>query len=77
VKNKFVFKSRYRLLVGKLRNMFTVHHLWGRTLNKHHQECAVAYADDAYIKILVKGISAADFHRLLLSRCFYPALCKG
>jgi hypothetical protein len=42
--------------------MFTVHHLWGRTLNKHHQECAVAYADDAYIKILVKGISAADAH---------------
>jgi hypothetical protein len=41
--------------------MFTVHHLWGRTLNKHQQECAVAYADDAYIKILVKGISAADF----------------
>ena len=23
----------------------TVHHLWGRTLNKHHQEaCVVAYA---------------------------------
>ncbi len=57
MKNKFVFKSRYR----KLRNMFTVHNLWGRTFNKHHQECAVAYADDAYIKILVKGISAADF----------------
>jgi hypothetical protein len=29
----------------------TVHHLWGRTLNKHHQDaCAVAYADDSYIK---------------------------
>ena len=29
----------------------TVHHLWGRTLNKHHQDaCAVAYADDGYIK---------------------------
>ncbi len=28
-----------------------VHHLWGRTLNKHHQDaCAVAYADDGYIK---------------------------
>ncbi len=29
----------------------TVHHLWGRTLAKHHQDaCAVAYADDGYIK---------------------------
>ncbi len=29
----------------------TVHHLWGRTLAKHHQgTCAVAYADDGYIK---------------------------
>ena len=29
----------------------TVHHLWGRTLNKHPQDaCAVAYADDGYIK---------------------------
>jgi hypothetical protein len=29
----------------------SVHHLWGRTLNKHHQEaCAVACADDGYIK---------------------------
>ena len=29
----------------------TVHHLWGRTLNKHHQDaCAVAYTDDGYIK---------------------------
>ena len=29
----------------------TIHHLWGRTLNKHHQDaCAVAYADDSYIK---------------------------
>ncbi len=29
----------------------TVHHLWGRTLNKHHQDsCAVAYADDSNIK---------------------------
>ena len=29
----------------------SVHHLWGRTLNKHHQDaCAVAYADDSYIK---------------------------
>jgi hypothetical protein len=29
----------------------SVHHLWGRTLNKHHQDaCAVAYADDGYIK---------------------------
>jgi hypothetical protein len=29
----------------------TVHHLWGRTLNKHHQDvCVVAYADDRYIK---------------------------
>ena len=29
----------------------TVHHLWGRTLNKHNQDaCAVAYADDGYIK---------------------------
>jgi hypothetical protein len=28
----------------------SVHHLWGRTLNKHHQDvCAVAYADDGYI----------------------------
>ena len=30
---------------------FIVHHLWGRTLNKHNQDaCAVAYADDGYIK---------------------------
>ena len=29
----------------------SVHHLWGRTLAKHHQDaCAVAYADDGYIK---------------------------
>ena len=29
----------------------TVRHLWGRTLDKHHQDaCAVAYADDGYIK---------------------------
>ena len=29
----------------------SVHHLWGRTLNKHHQdECAVAYTDYGYIK---------------------------
>ena len=29
----------------------TIHHLWGRTLNKNHQDaCAVAYADDGYIK---------------------------
>jgi hypothetical protein len=29
----------------------SVHHLWGRTLSKHHQDaCAVAYADDGYIK---------------------------
>jgi hypothetical protein len=29
----------------------SVHDLWGRTLNKHHQDaCAVAYADDGYIK---------------------------
>jgi hypothetical protein len=29
----------------------TVHHLWGRTLAKHNQAaCAVAYADDGYIK---------------------------
>ena len=29
----------------------TVHHLWGRTLAKHNQDaCAVAYADDGYIK---------------------------
>ena len=29
----------------------TVHHLWGRTLNKHHQDaCAVAYTDYGYIK---------------------------
>jgi hypothetical protein len=28
-----------------------VHHLWGRTLNKHHQDaCAVAHADDGCIK---------------------------
>ena len=27
------------------------HNLWGRTLDKHHQDaCAVAYADDGYIK---------------------------
>jgi hypothetical protein len=29
----------------------SVHHLWGRTLNKHHQDvCVVAYADYGYIK---------------------------
>jgi hypothetical protein len=29
----------------------TVRHLWGRTLDKHHQDaCAVAYADDGYLK---------------------------
>ena len=29
----------------------SVHHIWGRTLAKHHQDaCAVAYADDGYIK---------------------------
>jgi hypothetical protein len=29
----------------------TVHHLWGRTLDKHNQDaCDVAYTDDGYIK---------------------------
>ena len=29
----------------------SIHHLWGRTLAKHYQDaCAVAYADDGYIK---------------------------
>jgi hypothetical protein len=29
----------------------SVHHLWGRNLNKNHQDaCAVAYANDGYIK---------------------------
>ena len=29
----------------------TIHHLWGRTLDKYNQDaCAVAYADDGYIK---------------------------
>ncbi len=29
----------------------SVHHIWGSTLAKHHQDaCAVAYADDGYIK---------------------------
>ena len=29
----------------------SIHHLWGRTLAKHNQDaCAVAYADDGYIK---------------------------
>ena len=29
----------------------SVHHLWDQTLNKHHQDvCAVAYADNGYIK---------------------------
>ncbi len=29
----------------------SVHHIWGRTLAKHHKDaCAVAYADDGYIK---------------------------
>jgi hypothetical protein len=28
-----------------------VHHLWGRTLNKHNQDtCTVAYEDEGYIK---------------------------
>jgi hypothetical protein len=31
-----------------------VHHLRGQTLNKHHQDtCAVAHADDGYIKAKV------------------------
>jgi hypothetical protein len=30
----------------------SIHHLWGRTLAKHYQDaCAVAYADDGYIKV--------------------------
>ena len=29
----------------------SVHHIWGSTLAKHYQDaCAVAYADDGYIK---------------------------
>jgi hypothetical protein len=29
----------------------SIHHLWGRTLAKHYQDaCAIAYADDGYIK---------------------------
>ena len=29
----------------------SIHHLWGRTLAKHQQDaCAIAYADDGYIK---------------------------
>jgi hypothetical protein len=29
----------------------TIHHLWGRTLDKHNQDsCVVAYADNGYIK---------------------------
>jgi hypothetical protein len=29
----------------------SIHHLWGRTLAKHYQDaCAVAYADNGYIK---------------------------
>jgi hypothetical protein len=29
----------------------SIHHLWGHTLAKHYQDaCAVAYADDGYIK---------------------------
>jgi hypothetical protein len=29
----------------------SIHHLWGRTLAKHYQDaCAVAYANDGYIK---------------------------
>ena len=29
----------------------TIHHLWGLTLDKHNLDaCAVAYADDSYIK---------------------------
>ena len=32
----------------------TIHHLWGRTLDKHNQDaCAVAYANDGYIKAKV------------------------
>jgi hypothetical protein len=32
----------------------SVHHLWGRTFNKHNQDaCAVAYDDDGYIKAKV------------------------
>jgi hypothetical protein len=28
-----------------------VHHLWGRTLNKHNQDtCTVTYEDEGYIK---------------------------
>ena len=30
---------------------FNVHHLWGMTLHKHQGACAVAYADDGYIKV--------------------------
>jgi hypothetical protein len=30
----------------------TILHLWGRILDKHNQDaCAVAYADDGYIKV--------------------------
>ena len=42
----------------------SIHHLWGRTLAKHYQDvCAVAYADDGYIK--VKLSVALEVHRLV------------
>ena len=36
----------------------SIHHLWGRTLNTYYQDvCAVAYADDGYIKSKLSGPS--------------------
>lgn len=35
----------------KIAFCLSIHHLWGRTLEKHQQDaCAVAYADDGHIK---------------------------
>jgi len=35
-----------------------IHHLWGRTLHTYYQDvCAVAYADDGYIKSKLSGPS--------------------
>ena len=45
----------------------TIHHLWGRTLDKHNQEaCAVAFADDGYINAKLSLRSRCSDIKLVL-----------
>jgi hypothetical protein len=44
----------------------SIHHLWGRTLNKHHQDTyAVAYADDGYIKAKLSAEVLSDIKHVI------------